>query len=217
VFGMNIPFFWLFDIMCVLSILPFTYFFTFLVKKESLARNLIRLIHIFGGGAMAPIVFGLSQGGKGLRILAQILRWASIWNPTFAFSNGLITILIGKIEDQDGNDYRKFGLKDAGGELLFLFIQFFFYFLMIILIENRFFRNRLGRAQRMLGYQNLDDTENQGAFIQDQDVKEEEDRVANLSPQELEVRTYLLNKIYKEGGTQKHAVKDVSFGISFGE
>jgi ATP-binding cassette subfamily A (ABC1) protein 3 len=216
-FGMNIPLFWLFYIMCVISILPFTYFSTFLVKKESLARNLIRLIHIFGGGAMAPIVFGLMRGGKKLRIFGQILRWGLVWNPTFTFSNGLITILIGQIEDPDSSTYHKFGITDAGGDLLFLFIQFFFYFIMILLIENKFFINKTGRVVRNNEYQAVDDVELQGPYIQDIDVKEEEDRVANLSPQELEVRAYLLNKIYKEGGTKKHAVKDVSFGISFGE
>jgi ATP-binding cassette subfamily A (ABC1) protein 3 len=219
VVGVEIPLFWLFDILCILSILPFTYFATFILRKESVARNVIRIVHIFAGGAMAPIVFGFMQGGKGLRIVGHILRWAFVWNPTFTFSNGLITVLIGQISDPGASKYRLFTFEKALGDLIFLCIQFFFYFIMVLLIENRFYVNRIGRAIRMMNYEQVPgmDMENPVNPAVDQDVQEEENRVASLSPEELEVRTYLLNKVYHEGKTAKHAVKDVSFGISFGE
>ena len=63
------------------------------------------------------------------------------------------------------------------------------------LIENKWFKNRKGVARRM---PRNNDQEFIDPDILDPDVKEEEQRVANLGPQELEIRTYLLNKIYRD-------------------
>lgn len=221
VFGTNIPLFWLFVILCIISILPFTYFVTFVLKKESVARNIVRLIHIFGAGVMAPIVFGL-LAAEPTRLAGQIIKWLFKWNPSFCFANGICEILLGSIQYRDESMWNHLNLGAAGGDLLFLALQFPFYFGLVVLIENKFFINRRGNAVRMAGgYQALNgmDEENRGdnLNILDQDVKEEETRVSSLVPQELEVRTYLLNKVYKDRNITKHAVKDVSFGIEFGE
>jgi len=220
-FGMNIPLFWLFNILCILSLLPFTYFITFILTKESVARNVVRLLHIFLGAVMAIITFGFMQSDK-TKVVGNIFNWIFKWNPTFTFSNGLIVVLLGSINESDEGTYDHFGLNEAGGDLLFLVLQFGFYFFMILLIENKFFKNRRGEAVRMAGgFDHVDahapEQSLHGSMILDPDVQEEEERVARMGPDELEVRANLLNKIYHSNKEHKHAVKDVSFGISFGE
>mmetsp|Transcript_20203 Transcript_20203/g.22546 ORF Transcript_20203/g.22546 Transcript_20203/m.22546 type:complete len:115 (-) Transcript_20203:355-699(-) len=113
-----------------------------------------------------------------------------------------------------------FSFKDAGGDLFFFGVQIIAYWFIIILIENKFYINKVGRAIRMTAYNQFQgDNVNEinMAELQDPDVLEEEQRVATTTPQDQEIRTYLLNKVYKSGGNIRHAVKDVSFGIKFGE
>ena len=91
---------------------------------------------------------------------------------------------------------------------------------MIFLIENKCFINKTGTAVRMGGYHQLPSENIPGINmeeLEDPDVQQEEERVASLTPNDLEIRTFLLNKIYKTSGRTMHAVKDVSFGIEFGE
>ena len=61
------------------------------------------------------------------------------------------------------------------------------------------------------------DEENKMDDILDLDVQEEERRVMGMQPNQLEVRACLLNKIYKDRSILRHAVRNVTFGISFGE
>jgi len=53
--------------------------------------------------------------------------------------------------------------------------------------------------------------------LDDHDELEEEERVARCTSDEMEIRTHLLNKIYKSRTGNLHAVKNISFGINFGE
>jgi len=215
-FGIELPLFWLFLILTILAILPMTYFFTFILRKESLARNIVRMIHIFLGGFLAILVYGLSFTEGTYKLIAGIVRYGMSWNPTFVFSHGMVAISSTKVSSDSA--WSKFTFQDAGGDLFFLVLEIFVFWGLIILIENKFYVNRVGRAVRMEEenvYQanNLEENVN----LDDPDVKEEEQRVANLTPNDLEIRTYLLNKVYNGKEGEKHVVKNVSFGISFGE
>ena len=220
-FDLNLPYYWLFDILCILSILPFTYLITFIIQKESIARNLVRLIHIFLGGMMAPAAFGFLATDN-LKVIGQILKWGLKFNPTFCFGLGLTQISLGSlIDDSDNPDPNKnMEFSKAGSDIVFLVLQLIVYFLLIFLIENKFFINKRGHAVRMQHQLNngiVYDEESKQQDILDPDVQEEERRVMALDPSQLEVRTCLLNKVYKDRSIVRHAVRNVSFGISFGE
>mmetsp|Transcript_19094 Transcript_19094/g.21991 ORF Transcript_19094/g.21991 Transcript_19094/m.21991 type:complete len:511 (-) Transcript_19094:36-1568(-) len=136
---------------------------------------------------------------------------------------GLSQIVLGGLNDNATVDdsSKHLGLDEAGGDILFLCLHVIVYFFIIFLIENKFFVNSRGRAVRMNHNQynmvrNYDE-ENKEEYVLDQDVHEEENRVGALRPNQLEVRAYLLNKVYKDRNLTRHAVKNASFGISFGE
>ena len=167
---------------------------------------------------LAPIAFGLILGGKKTKNYGFAIKWAFKWNPTFCFSMGLTQVALGNIIYPDE---KQLGIGKAGADIVALIVFWFIYFILILFIENKWFINRHGVA-RKLNQNNQEvnqdfDDESNDVDILDSDVKEEEQRVANLSPDELEIRTYLLNKIYKDRRITKHAVRNVSFGVSFGE
>lgn len=224
-FNLQIAYYWLFDILCILSILPFTYILTFVFQKENVARNVSRYIHMFVGGILAPANLGFLVAGGGYRTTGKIILWAFKWNPSFCFSMGMIQVVLGGLIDggdiTEDDPYKHMKLSEAGGDICFLIIDLFAYFILIMLIENKFFVNRRGVVVRHGNYEEVkDDMELYGANgrdILDFDVQEEENRVANTSPDKLEVRAFMLNKFYKDRKITKHAVRDTSFGINFGE
>ena len=180
---------------------------------------MVRVIHIFLGGSIAPIIFGFNEAGEPFKTIAAVIRWGLMWNPTLAFADGLTAILVEQIRNPNGDTYATFGIQDSGANLIAFGVQFVFFSVMILLIENKFYINKVGRAIRMsTEYLQIQGNDIESVKdVPDQDVVQEEQRVSETTSKDLEVRTYLLNKIYKTGKTTKHAVKDISFGISFGE
>lgn len=132
---------------------------------------------------------------------------------------GLTQVTLGNLldNDQNGDEYRHLKMSEAGSDILFMVLAFFIYFILIALIENKFFINRRGIAVRHNNYEQLQDSEAHPRPVLDSDVQDEENRIAASQPRELEVRTFLLNKVYHDRSIVKHAVRDVSFGINFGE
>ena len=123
-FKLDLPYYWLFDLLCIFSILPFTYLITFIIKKESVARNLVRLIHIFLGGMMAPAAFGFLLADS-TKVVGQILKWALKFNPTFCFGMGLTQISLGSLlEDPDNTDPNKnMTFMKAGSDVVFMLLE----------------------------------------------------------------------------------------------
>lgn len=109
----------------------------------------------------------------------------------------------------------------AGPYLIALCVSIPVYWLLLMLKENRVFiccNRATRRAETKLYTHNNEPRTSVKRFTGhvndvDEDVIEEENRVQNLNPKNVPVRMNKIQKIY--GGVQ--AVKNVSFGLEFGE
>jgi hypothetical protein len=97
-----------------------------------------------------------------------------------------------------------FSLDRVGGDILFLCLTPFLYFLILSMIESDF----ITCGQK--------DQEIEG-IEHDEDVLEEESRLDHSIPSDYQVRVKNLKKVYKDRGVKKVAVKELSFGVQYGE
>ena len=96
----------------------------------------------------------------------------------------------------------------AGADALFLGIDLVFYWFFVYMAENNFFLNRPQR----------DHDDNWQNPSPDDDVVEEEKRVAMSNPNtDFQVRCENLRKVYWEENNPKVAVRNISFGLDFGD
>lgn len=96
-------------------------------------------------------------------------------------------------------------LDRVGGDVLFLCTTPILYFLILSSIETNVISCSQSKNQ-----------ENEAIEL-DEDVTEEENRLDHSSPLDYQVRVKNLRKVFKSRGTNKVAVKELSFGVQYGE
>lgn len=214
IFGVDLPDVWILFLLFAIAIHPFTYATTFWFKKENVASTLTIMIHIFGGGFLAIAILVL-QSFPSTRDAAKVIKWFPKILPSFCVISAILSISTRQIIARaTGSDKLNAPLSwdVAGGDAMFLGIDFFFWWAVVILCENKFFGISFRRGRTA---ENLRRTEN---IKIDDDVRAEDARCLEVSPNECSVLVQNLRKVYpSEGQGPVIAVRNISFGLEYGE
>ena len=155
--------------------------------------------------------------------MGNILRWFlypfPIYDLTFGYQSISNREIIKFVKNRSGEatgDIAPYNWLLAGPPMLFLCVMIFVYWLMIYLFEKKVFdisnyrnRNINNNTNRKQSFA----TEAVGKNAIDEDIIEEETRVKQQNPKDLPVRIQNINKRYG----QFQAVKDITFGLEYGE
>lgn len=177
---------------------------SFLFSDEGSAQN-FTIIHNFFIGGLVPIIIFVLRLIESTRDVGDALMWVPLVVPTYCTIGGIVIIAL---KDPIANTRKEtppdaLSFEAAGGNLLFLVLHFFFWTTLLVLIE-------MGCCNflRQKGKKIEDEPEEL-----DDDVKKEQERVDNTSEDKLAVKADHLRKVFHN----TVAVKDVSFGLEFGD
>lgn len=213
-FNVDLPEAWILFLLFAISIHPFTYATSFWFKKENMAQSMTILLHIFLGGFIAIAILVL-RAFDDTRDVAKILRWFPKIIPSYCVISGILQISSRQIFARAtgmANPDPPLSWNIAGGDALFLGINFFFWWSILILYESKL----LNFSCRRRGGVN-DVTRRTEQVRVDEDVRNEEVRCEDLSPSECSVLVKRLRKVYTEGTKSFIAVRNISFGLEYGE
>lgn len=138
IFGVDLPLVWILFILFAISIHPFTYATTFWFKKENVAQTLTIMLHIFLGGFLAIVMLVL-QSFPSTRSAGNVLRWFPKIIPSYCMISGILQISSRQIIARAVGDEKAKGPLDfdvAGGDALFLVLNFFLWWGILILYES---------------------------------------------------------------------------------
>jgi len=205
IFSLEVAYGWLFLLLLPFAMIPYTYCTSFLFNDEGGAMN-FTIYHNFFLAALFPTAFTVLRIINSTRSIGNFLVWLLRWHPLYCCINGIVVIstkdAIATVRDVDPPNALAIDYG-AGADLIFLILQIFFWTILLVLIE-------VGACGccRSKGRTVHDEPEEL-----DSDVIKEQERVENISEQNLAVKADHMRKVYG----QKVAVKDVSFGLDFGD
>ena len=186
------------------AIVPYTYFISFFFNDEISCQNFTIIHNIFIGGLL-PIVLNVLRLIDLTKSIGDILIWLPRIFPIYNVCNGIIVVsfknIYANLYNNPGLD--AFSFEVAGGDVIFLGFHFFFWSILVVLIESGWW-NWLRRKGKTI----IDPAE-----VIDDDVIDEQKRIEQTSESQLAVKANHLRKVYGS----KVAVKDVSFGLDFGD
>jgi ATP-binding cassette subfamily A (ABC1) protein 3 len=214
IFGTDLPFIWIHLLLYCLCIHPFTYCLSFMFKNENSAQNVTIILNIFLGGFLAIAILIL-QVFESTRDIANIVRWFPRIIPSYCVVSAIYQISSRNIFARSlGLDNSKSPLSFdvSGADAMFLAINIFLWWAVLILIENGAF-NFITRSR-------ADTTEagrrTEGVKV-DSEVQSEELRCLDLQPSECSVLINGLRKVYTVNGKPFAAVRNISLGLQYGE
>ena len=155
----------------------------------------------------------------------NIIKWIVMPIPIFQLSMGYLKMvtssLLSSLNGGNNEVPDQFGMNVAGPYLIAMCISLPVYWILLLLREGRVLIcfNRAARNVETNFYAHNNEPRTTVSRFTgninevDQDVIEEENRVQNIDPKNTPVRMNKVQKIF--GGVQ--AVKNVSFGLDFGE
>jgi len=204
IFDVGIKYAWLFLLLFPFAMVPYTYVTSFLFSDENGAMN-FTTYHNFIVGGLFPTIFSVLRVAKTTKKLGDILVWAPRFIPIFNCINGIIMIKSKDVIYTARNEKipKNFSTKASGGDMYLLIAQIFIWTLLIFLIEIGAFNFLRSKGRTV-----TDQPEEL-----DNDVAKEQDRVEGIPEKDLAVKANHLRKVYNG----KVAVKDVSFGLDFGD
>jgi ABC-type multidrug transport system fused ATPase/permease subunit len=205
-------------ILYPVGVIPFTYVSSFLFSSETVATNITIFVHfVFGGiGSIIVFILGLLESTWAAGdLLQQVLQLI----PSFCLTDAIMF---------DSTKARVFLLrpnmkKDSdwditllGGNVLALCLHFTVWLIVLLLIELGAF-NCFNKFINVLGKNRIPAKTSQQLAL-DEDVIEEEERVAQMDPSQLKVRVHKFRKIYPSLFRKPIlAVERTSFGLEYGE
>mmetsp|Transcript_11894 Transcript_11894/g.11879 ORF Transcript_11894/g.11879 Transcript_11894/m.11879 type:complete len:263 (+) Transcript_11894:1972-2760(+) len=206
VFSVDLPFIWVHFFLFALAIHPFTYATTFWFKKESVAQIITIIMNLFLGAFVTTAVLVL-QSFESTRSAATYIRWFPKIFPSFSVVNGILQIsarnILSIAMGKDSTD-AALSFEVAGGDALFLGIDIFLWWGVLIMYETGIFSNIFKRRSNVSEFARR--TEN--AKI-DSDVMAEEMRCADVDPRECSVLVNQLRKEFKVNKETLVAVKNI--------
>ena len=150
---------------------------------------------------MSLIMFAFQMLQNNSRYI-EILKWVLRFQPGFAFCNGIVQLIMyGSIPLLEGDIY---SLEMVGGDILFLILVTPLYCFILYIIES----NKCSWSSPNHSNEELD---------LDEDVLDEERRLDHSIASDYQVRVKNLHKVYNDRGIKKVAVKELSFGVQYGE
>lgn len=169
--------------------IPFTYVMSFLFTKENVAQTITIFLHFVIAG-IGAIVAGILRLIPSTYSVGDALVWVFKIIPSYCLTDSIIyqavkprLFLVRKSLIVDDLD-----VQAIGGDILLICCHFIFWTILLIMIEMRMFRcleRVLLRGKAIEAKKNI---------VQDEDVKEEELRVAEN--QDLKVRVHNFRKVY---------------------
>nr|UOU03309.1 ATP-binding cassette subfamily A1-like 2 [Brachionus rubens] len=202
------------------SCIPLMYPFNYLFKLPGSSFVISSTVNIFvgiGTTTSTIVLNSLAKESPELANINQVLKVLfTIVSPHYCLGHGMLEMSnlhnMAEIKKNFGyrGEYSPFDFDKIGRNLLAMIIQGFCYFILIILIEYKFFYSP--KAKQL----NFEDTEK----LEDDDVLNEKKRVLENKASENDYLRFLnLSKIYKNLISKKErlAVKNLSLGIRRGE
>lgn len=189
----------------------FIYVFSCLFKSDSSASIVTRLSYVFIG-AILPTAIQFLLIFPSTYQAGRVIKWLFYVLPIYSLNIGISNIanrqIMAIVFKKDLANPLNFDV--AGVSLAFMLAMIPIFCLILFLYESKVFRCRGFRRQE------ADQENNATSFIEnniDEDIIEEERRVADADPNTL---TVMVNKVKKNYGSIP-AVRKVSFGLEYGE
>ena len=214
VFKVDLPDAWILFLLFTVSIHPFTYATSFLFKNENKAQTYTILFHVFWGGFLSIAILIL-QTFNSTKDIWNILKWPWKIIPSYSVIFGVLQIstreMITRTSGMSSPD-APLSFNVAGGDALFLGIDFIFWWALVILFESG-----LEKISFKKGNRPKESWRNEN-IKEDDDVVNEANKWDELNPSECSVLVQRLRKVYGGiGSAQVVAVRDISFGLEYGE
>jgi ATP-binding cassette subfamily A (ABC1) protein 3 len=209
---------WLMFILYPVGVIPFTYVTSFFFASENVAQTITIFVHfVFGGiGAIVVLILRLIESTQSV---GDALAWAFRVIPSFCltdtimFDSSKARLFLVRPSLKKDSDY---DLELIGGDVLVLCLHFIFWLLVLLAIELGAF-NWTKRVLNLLP-KNKIPPKLASELNQDEDVIEEEERVAALKPSQVQVRVNKFRKVYPSLFRDPvMAVEKTSFGLDYGE
>ena len=212
-FDDDMEYFWALLLLFPTGIIGYSYVTAFLFTKEAGSQNFTILHHFFVGGMGSIAVFVLRIINSTKQV-GKILFWVFKIIPSFCVCNGIASASAKEaLDSADDTTYESLDMMILGGDLIFLAIHSVIWILVLVLIEFGaldFLKPKGIKMPFLTGDANQDAV--------DDDVKNEEIRVAGLAKEDTKVRVSRLHKVYKACNEPTFlAVRNVSFGLDYGE
>ena len=184
--------------------IPYTYVTSFMFLNENPAMN-FTIFHNFFIGGLLPTFISIFRMISATKNFGNTIVWFPRITPIFTVINGIMSIKTKEVIAVANNEAvpKNLSMKASGGDLLFLIIQCFLWVFILILIELGVFS--FLRKKGMEVFQQKEKL--------DEDVLREQFRIQNITEDKLAVKANHLRKVFDHN----IAVKDLSFGIDFGD
>eukprot|EP00347_Sterkiella_histriomuscorum_P006793 403351411 len=207
---------WILFLIFPIGTIPFTYATSFFFESENVAQTTTIFLHFIIGG-IGSILVGVLRIIESTYVAADRLMWVFKIIPTFCLTepivyqtmkNQMFTLRPDLIKDD-------LSFEAIGGDIYFMLGHGVLWTVVLILLECRVFQC-VGKFYDRIMSARL---RNRNFSIQtDEDVKEEESRVSQTQPDQMNVRVDSFRKVYTKLFNKPFlAVEKTSFGLDYGE
>ena len=215
-FSLDFPSVWILFLLYPVGVIPFTYVTSFLFTGENTAQTVTIFVHFTFAGIGAIVTYILRIIESTFAV-GDVLYWVFKVIPSFCLTDSIMFSALKTIMYLVRPDIKKtsvFGVMELGGDILVLCLHFVFWLFVLMLIELGTF-DCFKKCLLVLKRNRIPPKDN---LDLDEDVLEEERRVAHGDPKAMQVRVHKFRKIYP-GLVRKPqlAVERTSFGLEYGE
>jgi ATP-binding cassette subfamily A (ABC1) protein 3 len=204
---------WGLMILYGVAIAPFCYASSFIFKSHASAQILTIIFH-FVAGCLAPSLIFLMLIFEESRDAGKALRWVFRLIPSFCFGFGILNI--GALETfsffLEESDLKPLDIESAGGDLLFMGIDFVLYLIILFIAEYISSKPWIIKSLKR-------DVKPENEILEtDDDVEREEQQALNTNPEDVQINVRNLKQVYHVSGAKPLvAVNDISFNVAKGE
>ena len=199
-----------------LGTIPFTYVMSFLFTSESVAQTSTIFLHFLIGG-LGSILVSILRMIDTTQSAGDALMWVFKLVPTYCLTEPIAykTMKDRLIKNRPSLDLDDFDFLVIGGDIYFMIGHAILWTLVLIMIECRVFNCISKFFDRVWGMK----IKNRDLNIEeDEDVTQEELRVAQTAPSNLKIRVDAFRKVYTHLMRKSFlAVQKTSFGLNYGE
>jgi len=209
-FGLEVPGCWILFLTNIFANPVSIYCLSFLFDRAESGSLAVKIIY-FLLGIIAPITISVLQVVNSTTIkVSNVLRWFFYPFPIYSLTSGYMSIAnidIIQFANKLQTKPKSFDAAVAGYALIFLLASIAYFWLLIVCFEMKVFelKTYTGRRENAVAFKTPGEV--------DEDITEETQRVAKTDKESLPVRLHHVSKNY--GSVQ--AVKEISFGLEFGE
>lgn len=206
---------WRLFLLYPVGVIPFTYVSSFIFQSENVAQTVTIFVHfVFAGiGAIATYIMRIIASTMAI---GDKLNWILKICPSFCLTNSIMfsssrDSLFSVRPDLQAPDL---STSLMGGDILLLCMHFCFWIIVLIMIEAGAF-NFIRNCLHMLKKNRIPPRTD---LEFDEDVLEEERRIADADPKSMQVRVNRFRKVYPSlFRTPVVGVERTSFGLDYGE